>query len=132
MLSKLCNYYVLSKNTLDIFHLKQPKFYVSLVVTKSFFCSRFMPNPRLKNAVFLPSSCQVQFLLYQNFKSSIFLGSEFFYDRLELNNLQYNTLGRYSKYYFSFDNFLQNSLQKSFQFIYFYFLQLYKDKNREF
>ena len=61
MLSKMCNYYVLSKNTLDIFHLKQPKFYVSLVVTKSFFCSRFMPNPRLKNAVFFQAVAKFSF-----------------------------------------------------------------------
>ena len=53
--------------------------------------------------------------------------------RLESVNLQYNTLGRWDKQlidqalmfqvFFNFHNFLQNSLQKSFQFNFFITLQ---------
>ena len=45
------------------------------------------------------------------------------------DNLQYNTLGRWDKrlidqVFFFFHNFLQNTLQKSFQFIFFFIIKI--------
>ena len=64
---------------------------------------------------------------------------------VKFDNLQYNTLGRWVagtndsltkrlmfQVLFFFPDFLQNSLQKSFQFIFLFFLLNYKNKNKEF